>query len=69
MNNAIGCFDSIYHTPAIITLMEFGLKYNATHTFFQVIQKSLHHIKTGYGIYEPVYGNKPVCLAGFGQGS
>ena len=50
MNDAIGCFDWIDHTPEIITLMQFGLEYNTAHTLFQVIQKSLHCIKTGYGI-------------------
>ena len=33
------------------------------------MQKSLHCIKTGYGISGPVYGDKPVPLAGCGQGN
>ena len=69
MNNAIGCFNRIDHTPAIITLMQFGIGYNASHTLFQVIQKSLHCIKTGYSICGPVNGNKSVPLAGCGQGN
>ena len=69
VNNAIGCFKQIDHTPAIITLMQFGLEYNAAHTLFQVMQKSLHCIKTGYGISEPVYGDKTIPLAGCGQGN
>ena len=69
MNDAIGCFDRIDHNPAIITLMQFGLEYNAAHTLFQVIQKSLHCIKTGYSILEPVYSDEPVPLAGCGQGN
>jgi len=67
MNDAIGCFDRIDHTLAITTLIQFGIEYNASHTLFQVMQKSLHHIKTGYGILEPVYGDKTVPLAGCGQ--
>ena len=69
MKNAIICFDRIDHTPAIITLMQFGLEYNATHTLFQVMQKYLHRINIGYGISGPVYGDKTVPLSGCGQGN
>ena len=69
MNDAIGCFNWIDHTPAVITLMRFGLEYNPAHTLFKVMQKSLHCIKTGYGISEPVYGDKTIPLAGCGQGN
>lgn len=64
MNNTIRCFYRIDHTPAIITLMYFGLAYNTAHTLFQVMQKSLHHIKTGYDISSPVYNDDFVPLAG-----
>ena len=50
INDTIGFFDRIDHIPAIITLMRFGLEYKAAHALIQVIQKSLHCIKTGYGI-------------------
>ena len=69
MIDAIGCFDRINHTPAIISLMQFGLDYSTVHTLFQVMQKSLHCIKTGYGTLEPVYGDETVPLAGSGQGN
>ena len=65
MNNTIRCFGRIDHTPVIITLMCFGLSYNSAHTFFQVMQKSLHRIKTDYGISSPVCGDKSVPLAGY----
>ena len=70
MNDAIGCFDRIDHTPTIITLIHFDFAYNSAHTLFQFIQKSLSCIKngyTGYDISGPVYGYKSVLLAGCGQ--
>ena len=69
MNDAIGCFDGIDHTPAIITLMQFELEHNATHTLFQIMKKFLHHTKIGYDISGPVYSDKSVLLAGCGQGN
>lgn len=54
VNDAIGCFNIINHTPTIITLMCFGLIYTPACTLFQVIQKALHHIKTFHGTSVPI---------------
>ena len=67
MNDAIGCFYRIDRTQVIITLIHFELAYNSARTLFQVIQKAVHCIKTGYGILDPVYGNNIVPLACCGQ--
>ena len=69
MNNVIRSFDRIDHTLAIITLMRFGLAYNAAHTLFQVMKNFLHCIKTGYGISGPIYGNKSIPSASCEQGN
>ena len=67
MNDAIECFDRIDHIPAILVLTRYGLDYDSTKTLFQVMQKALHTIKTGYGAFEPVYGDKMIPVAGYGQ--
>ena len=69
MNNTIRCFNRIDHTLAIITPMHFELAYNTAQTLLQVMQKSLHYIKTGYGICDPVYGDDSVPLAACVQGN
>lgn len=35
MNNAIGCFNRIDHTPAILVLSRYGLEYNDARTLFK----------------------------------
>ena len=69
MYDAIGCFDRIDHTPAILVLTKYGLKHEPARILFQVIQKAMHSIKTGYGVSDHVYGNKIIPLAGCGQGN
>ena len=67
MKDAIRCFNRIDHTPAILVLTRYDLDYKSIRTLFRVIQKSLHTIKMRYRVSDPVYGNKLISLAGYGQ--
>merc|ERR1711884_54340 len=58
MNDAIGCFDRIDHTPAILVLTKYRLKYESARILFQVIQKAMHSLRTGYRVSDHVYGNE-----------
>ena len=69
MNDAIECFDRIDHTPAVLVLTKYGLKYESARILFQVMQKAMHSIKTGYGVSDHVYDNEIKLLAGCGQGN
>lgn len=69
MNYTKGCFDKIEHTVAVLVLMHFGVAQSIATTLFQVLQKVLHKIKTGYGVSVIVYGNKNVSITGIGYGN
>ena len=69
MNDAIGCYDRIQHTVALLVLMRFGLAYTPAKILLEVLQLALHRIKTGYGTSKPVYGNSKTPEQGLGQGN
>lgn len=51
----------------MITIICFGLAYNAACTLFHVIQRAFYCIKTCCGISDPIYDYKIVLLAVYGQ--
>ena len=69
MNDASGCYDGISHTIAIITLMCFSVPQMICRVPFQTLQQAKHHIKTGFGRSEAVYGDEPIHISGIGQGN
>ena len=69
MNDACGCFDRINHTIAILVLMHFGLAWIPATILFDVLQRTEHKIKTGFGISKPIYGISDPPLNGTGQGN
>ena len=71
MNDGKGCYDRIDHTFPILVLMYYGIAWSIAINCFQVLQQGRHHIKTGFGLLKPVYGNKDPeePIAGIGQGN
>ena len=69
MNDASRCYDRISHAIAILTLMSFGVPHLICKVLFQTLQQAKHHIQTGFGRSEAVYGKKDVPLSGIGQGN
>lgn len=69
MNDTIGCFHRIDHTLVIFVLIRYGLDYESARILFQVMKKTLHTIKTGYRISDPICGDKMIPPAGHGQGN
>ena len=71
MNDAKGCYDQINHNFAIFVLIFFGVPCMIARNMFHVLQQARHHIKIGYGMSEPVYGNEDEkeSIAGIGQGN
>ena len=69
MNDASGCYDRISHAIAILTLMSFGVPQMICRVLFQTLQEAMHHIKTGFGRSEAVYGNELIPISGIGQGN
>ena len=71
MNDAKRYYDRIDHIYATLVLMFFGVPWLVTTNLFQVFQQARHCIKTGYGMFEPVYVNKDEDkpIAGIGQGN
>ena len=53
----------------ILILMSFGLAATFTCTLFEVLQRSVHSIKTGFGVLMPLYGNETPPLQRTGQGN
>ena len=53
-------YDSISHSIAGLTLTSFGVPQKVCEVLFTTLQKAKHHIKTGFGCSEAVYGNEPV---------
>ena len=51
--------------------MIFGVPWLVVTKLFCVLQQACHCMKTGYGVSQPVYGNKEVVepIAGIGQGN
>ena len=58
MNNARGCYDRIIHSVTILVLMSFGVAGPIIRALFKVLDKTDHHIKTGFGRLDHAYGNK-----------
>ena len=69
MNDASGCYDRISHAIAILTLMSFGVPQMICIVLFQTLQQAKHHIKTGFGRSEAVYGDESIPISGIGQGN
>ena len=69
MNDAKGCYDLISHPIAVLVLMSYGLSQSVACVLLETLQKSVHHIKTGFGRSGPVYGNELIPLSGIGQGN
>ena len=69
MNYAKGCYDRISHPIAVLVLMSYGLPQSIACTLISTLQKAAHHIKTGYGRSDAVYGNEVVPISGIGQGN
>ena len=70
MNDGKGNYDRISHPIAALTMMSYGLPQKVATLLLETLQKSQHHIKTGFGRTEqPVYGNETVPLSGIGQGN
>ena len=68
-NDARVCFDRIVHIVAILVFMSFRVSATSVRTLFGTLQKAHHRIKTGFGIFDHVYGNKDVPIQGAGQGN
>ena len=49
--------------------MYYGVKWSIVTTLFKVLQKVKHQIKTGYGVFDPVYGDKQTAISSIGQGN
>ena len=70
MADAIGCFDRVAHTIAILVLLSFGLCSEHARILFEVLQRAQHRIKTGYGVSDHVYGiEDEIPLMGVDQGN
>ena len=69
MNDARGCYDRIVHSIAILVLMSFGVAGPIARSLIKVLQEADHHMKTGFGRSERVYGNETVPHQGSGQGN
>ena len=70
MNDLKGCYDRIVHTVAILVLMAFGVEHTAASMLMETLQLAEHLIKTGFGVSEPLYGNRGlVPEQGLGQGN
>ena len=67
--DAKGCYDAISHPVAVLTLMSFGVPQRVCKVLFSTLQKAKHHIKTGFGRSEAVYGDEKVPIMGIGQGN
>ena len=67
--DAKGCYDAISHPIAVLTLMSFGVPQKVCRVLFSTLQKAKHHIKTGLGRSEAVYGDEQVPIMGIGQGN
>ena len=67
--DAKGCYSAISHPIAVLALMSFGLSQHMYKVLFSTLQKSKHHIKTGFEQSEAVYGNEEVPIMGIGQGN
>ena len=68
MNDTKGCYDRIDHNFVILVLIFFGVPWMIARNLFRVLQQACHHIKSGYGVLRPVYGNKYINepIAGIG---
>ena len=69
MNDASGCYDRMSRAIAILTLMSFGVPRMICRVLFQTLQQAKHHIKTGSGRLEAVYGDELIPISGIGQGN
>ena len=71
MNDAKVCYYRIDHTFAILVLIFFGVAWRVATNLFRVLQQVHHSIKFGYGVFQPVYGNKDKNehIAGIDQGN
>ena len=58
MKDIKGCFDCIEHIAAILILMHFEIAYIVATTPFYILQKAMHKLRTGYGVFEPFFGNE-----------
>ena len=58
ISDAKGCYDVISHPIAVLTLMSFGVPPKVCKVLFSTLQKTKHHIKTGFGRSEAVYGDE-----------
>ena len=67
--DATGCFDCICHAAVILTLWSFGLVATFAQTLFEVLQRSMHSIQTGFGVSSPLYGNEHPSLQDTVQGN
>ena len=63
MNDAKGCYDRISHPIAALTLRSFGVPAQVCNVLLGTLQKARHHIKTGFGRSEDVYGDEEMELA------
>ena len=69
MNDTKGCYDCISHSFTILTLMSFGLARLVTVVLLATLQWAHHHISTGFGCSQAVYGDELVPLSGVSQGN
>ena len=67
--DAKGWYDAILHPIAVLTPMSFGVLQHVCKVLFSTLQKAKHHIKTGFGRSEAVYGDEQVPITGIGQGN
>ena len=70
MNDTKGGNGRISHPIAALTMMSYGLPQKVATLLLNTLQKSQHHIKTGFGCTKyPVCGNETVRPSGTGQGN
>ena len=50
-------------------MISFGVPQTICRVLFQTLQQAKHHIKTGFGRSEAVYGDEPIPISGIGQGN
>ena len=67
--DAKGCYDAISHPIAVLSPMSFGVPQRVCKVLFSTLQKAKHHIKTGFGRSEAVYGDENVPIMGISQGN
>ena len=69
-NDAKSCFDRIVHWVAIISLMRFGIQWNALRSMFDNLMLSEHRVRTGFGDSTRTFSPpSSIPFQGCGQGN